>query len=38
MVPMAQGAGQHGAEAVGPGSSVCCAKYFYDFTDICEKF
>ena len=30
--------GQQGSEAVGPGSSLCHAKYFYDFTDICQKF
>ena len=27
-----------GFEAVGTGSSLCRAKYFYDFTDICQKF
>ena len=26
------------SEAVGPGSSFCCAKYFYDLTDIFQKF
>ena len=34
----AVGLGQQGSQAVGPGSSHCPAKYFYDFTDICEKF
>ena len=24
--------------ADGPGSSLCRAKYFYDFTEICQKF
>ena len=38
MVPMAQWVGQHGSEAVGPGWSLCRAKYFYDFTDIRRKF
>ena len=28
----AVGLGQQGSQAVGP------AKYFYDFTDICQKF
>ena len=31
MVPMAQLVGQQGSEAVGPGSSIYPAKYFYDF-------
>ena len=30
----AVGLGQLGAQAVGPDSSLCRAKYFYDFTDI----
>ena len=38
MVPMAQWVGQQGSEVVGPGSNLGRAKYFYDFTDICQKF
>ena len=38
MVPIAQWVAQQGSKAVGPGSSLCCAKYFYDFIDICQKF
>ena len=34
----AVGLGQQGSQAVGPGSSLCRAKYFFDFTDICQKF
>ena len=34
----AVGLGQQGSEATGPGSSFCRAKYFYDFTDIRQKF
>ena len=34
----AVGLGQQGSQAVGPGSSLCRAKYLYDFTDICQKF
>ena len=30
--------GQHGSEAIGPGSSLCRAKFFNDFTEICQKF
>ena len=26
------------SRALGPGSSLCRAKYFYDFTDICQIF
>ena len=26
------------SQAEGPGSSLCYAPYFYDFTDICQKF
>ena len=25
-------------QAVGPGSNLCWVIYFYDFTDICQKF
>ena len=28
--------GQQGSEATGPGSSLCRAKYFHDFTDMSE--
>ena len=38
IVPMAHWVGQHGSEAVGSGSSLCRAKYFYDFTDIFQIF
>ena len=38
MVPMAQLEGQRDSEAVGTGSRLCRAKYFYDFSDICQKF
>ena len=38
MVHMAQWVGQHGSEALGPVSSLCRAKHFSDFTDLCEKF
>ena len=31
------GLGQQGSQAVGPGSSIRGAKYFHDFTDICQK-
>ena len=34
----AVGLGQHGSPAEGPGPSFCRAKYFYDFTGICQKF
>ena len=34
----AVGLGQQGSEATVPGSSLCRAKYFYDFTEICQKF
>ena len=34
----AAGLGQQGSDAKGPGSSLSRAKYFYDFTDICQKF
>ena len=34
----AVGLGQQSSEAVGAGSSLCRAKYFYDFTDIFQKF
>ena len=30
--------GQHGSPAECPGPSLCRAKYFYDFTGICQKF
>ena len=30
--------GQKGSQAVGPDSSLCRAKYLYDFADICQKF
>ena len=33
----AVGLGQHGSPAAGPGPSLCRAKYFYDFTGICQK-
>ena len=33
----AVGLGQQGSQAVGPGSSLCRAKYFYDFTDFCPE-
>ena len=38
MVTMAQWLGQQGSEAVGWDLSLCRAKYFYDFTDICQSF
>ena len=38
MIPMAQWVGQQGSEAVDPGSTLCRAKYFYEFTEICQKF
>ena len=38
MVPMAQWAGQQKSKSVGLGSGLCRAKYFYDFSDICQKF
>ena len=38
MVPMEQGVGQQGSEAVGPSSSLCRAKIVYYLTDICQKF
>ena len=34
----AVGLGQHGSPAEGPGPSLCRAKYFHDFTGICQKF
>ena len=34
----AVGLGQHGSPAAGPVPSLCRAKYFYDFTGICQKF
>ena len=34
----AVGLGEHGSPAAGPGPSLCRAKYFYDFTGICQKF
>ena len=34
----AVGLGQQGSEATGPGSSLSCAKCFYDVIDICQKF
>ena len=34
----AVGLGQQGFQAVGPGSSLCRAKYFHDFADFCQKF
>ena len=34
----AVGLGQQGSQAVGPGSSLCRAKYVYDFTDNFQKF
>ena len=34
----AAGLEQQGAEATGPVSSLCRAKYFYEFTDIRQKF
>ena len=30
----ALGLGQQSSQAVGPGSSLCRAKYLYDFTEI----
>ena len=27
---------QQGSEAIGPGSSLCRVRYFYDFTDNCS--
>ena len=30
--------GQQSFQAVGSGSSLCRAKYFYDFIDICQNF
>ena len=32
----AVGLGQQGSEAVGPGSSLCRANYFYDITEFCQ--
>ena len=29
--------GQQGSQAEGPASSLCRAKYFYDFNGICQK-
>ena len=37
MVPIAQWVRQQGSEAKGPGSWLCRAKYFYDFTGACQK-
>ena len=34
----AVGLGQLASQAVGPGPSLCRAKIFFDFTDICQKF
>ena len=34
----AVGLGQHGSPAECQGPSLCRAKYFYDFTGICQKF
>ena len=34
----AVGLEQKGSQAIGPGSSLCRAKYFYDFADVCHKF
>ena len=34
----AVGLGQQSFQAVGPGSSLCRAKYLYDFADFCQKF
>ena len=37
----AVGLGQQGSQAtqaIGPGSSLCRAKYLYDVTNICQKF
>ena len=34
----AEGLGQQGSESTGPVSSFCRAKYFYDFTDLGQKF
>ena len=30
--------GQQGYQAVGSGSSLCRANYFYDFAHFCQKF
>ena len=37
MVLMAQWVGQQGSDVIAPGSSLCRAIHFYDFTDICQK-
>ena len=34
----AVGLGQQGSQAEGLGSSLCLAKFLYDFTDFSQKF
>ena len=35
---MAVRLGQNFSQPVGPGSTLCRAIYFYDFTDICQRY
>ena len=34
----AVGLGQQGSQELGPRSSLCRAKYFFDFADFCQNF